>query len=187
MSVCVAFTGFYFAYLALDRLLYPRPVNFLVRHAVLLAVTIAVKLVLGIIFRQLYKKRNSVVLKTVYADSFADCGVTAMTLLSFILSFYSGMRADAVFGLIVSTLIIINAVKLVISSTKTLLGENDTALNGKIEQTALQCGFDSAEAKTYKTGGNITLALTLSGRGNEEELKNEISKFTGADLFIKRR
>ncbi len=187
MSVCVAFTGFYFAYLALERFMYPRPVNFLIRHAVLLGITITVKLIMGIVFRLLYKKRMSVVLKTVYTDSFADCGITAMTLLSFIMSYYSGLRADAIFGLVLSTIIIINAVRLVISSTKALLGENDTEINAKIENTALDCGFIDAEAKYYKTGKNIVCAVTLSGEGNEEKLRMETSKFTGTDLFIKRR
>lgn len=187
MAVCVAFTGFYFAYLALDRFMYPRPVNFLVRHALLLALTILVKLALGIVFRGLHKRRNSPVLKTVYMDSFADCGVTAMTLLSFIFSATSGFRADAVFGLILSTVIIINAVKLVISSAKTLLGENDTALNERIESAALQCGYESAEAKTYRTGSTLTCALTVSGAGNENDARQKISNITGADLFIKRR
>ena len=187
MAVCVAFTGFYFAYLALDRFMYPRPVNFLVRHAVLLGVTILVKLILGVVFFRLYKKRNSLVLKTVYTDSFADCGVTAMTLLSFILSATSGLRADAVFGLVLSAVIIVNGVKLVLSSAKALLGENDAALNEKIEAAAKECGFQTAGAKTYKTGKTLTLALTVSGDGDENEAREKISKLTGADLFIKRR
>ena len=91
--------------------------------------------------------RDSLILKTISTDSFSDCGVTVMTLLSFVLSEYSGLRADAVFGLAVSVLIIVNAVRLVKASAERLLGKNDVALNETAEETLLSCGFTGAEVR----------------------------------------
>lgn len=187
MSVTVGLTGVYFAYMSLERFMYPRPVNFLLRHALFLGGTIIVKLILGISFLRLSKKRESVVLKTVCMDSFADCGVTAMTLLSFILSEYSGLRADAVFGLVISVIIIINAVKLLKLSTEKLLGRNSAVINGEITEILLTCGFETADVKTYAAGTALTAAADVSGGGDETKARILTKENTGADLFIKRR
>ncbi len=187
MAVSVAFTGAYFAYRALDRFMYPRPVNYQVFHAILLGATVPVKLTMGFAFRRLSRKRDSVILKTIATDSFSDCGVTAMTLLSFLLSEYSGLRADAVFGLVLSIIIIVNAVRLVKQSAGRLLGRNDEAQNESIQKILLSCGYTQAEVKTYATGPNVTVAAAVSGEGDEAGARTLIQEQTGADLFIFRR
>ena len=187
MAVSVAFAGAYFAYRALDRFLYPRPVNYQVFHAILLGATVPVKLAMGLAFRWLSRRRDSVIYKTIATDSFSDCGVTVMTLLSFILSEYSGLRADAVFGLAVSVLIIVNAVRLIRSSGERLLGRNDEALNENAEALLLSCGFTRAEVKTYATGSYITAAAAVAGEGDEEKARALIKETTGAELYLSRR
>lgn len=185
MAVSVGFTGVYFSYLALDRFFYPRPVNFLVRHAVLLAATIIVKLVIGLICRREYKKLPSVILKTVYLDSFADCGVTAMTLLSFVLSNYSGLRADAIFGLVISVSIIVNAVKLIISSASELLGKNNEKTAEEITDILTGCGFEVSGVKLYKTGTHVTAAVTVSGGGDKKAAEETAGKLCGAEIYFR--
>ena len=187
MAVSVAITGAYFAYRAMDRFLYPRPVNYQLFHAVLLGATVPVKLAVGLAFRRLSRRRDSLILKTISTDSFSDCGVTVMTLLSFVLSEYSGLRADAVFGLAVSVLIIVNAVRLVKTSAERLLGKNDVALNERAEETLLSCGFTGAEVRSYASGGAVTLAAAVTGEGDEAAARRLIQEKTGADLFLSRR
>ena len=187
MAVSVAATGALFAYRALDRFFYPRPVNFQVRYAVLLAATVPVKLALGLAFRALSKKRDSVILKTVGTDSFSDCGVTTMTLLSFILSEYAGLRADAIFGLAVSALIIVNGVRLVKTSAEKLLGKNDPARNDAIAALLTECGFADPEVKTYENGGQITAAAAVTGNGDAQKARELIQEQTNAVLFLYRR
>ena len=187
MAVSVALAGALFAYRALERFFYPRPVNFQVRYAVLLAATVPVKLALGFVFRSLSRKRDSVILKTVCTDSFADCGVTTMTLLSFILSEYAGLRADSVFGLAVSAIIIVNGVRLVKTSAEKLLGKNDTARNGAIAALLAECGFADAEVKTYENGGQITAAAVVSGDGDAQKARQLVQEKTNADLYLYRR
>ena len=187
MAVSVAFTGAYFAYRALERFLYPRPVNFQLFHALLLAVTVLVKLAMGIVFRRLSKGGDSVILKTICTDSFSDCGVTVMTLLSFLLAEYAGLRADSIFGLVISGIIIYNAVKLVRLSGGRLLGKNDEARNGAVRELLLSCGFTQAEVKTYATGHALTAAAEVEGGGDEAKARALIKEQTGADLFLSRR
>ena len=187
MAVSVAVTGAYFAYRAMDRFLYPRPVNYQLFHAVLLGATVPVKLAMGLSFRWLSRRRDSVIFQTIATDSFSDCGVTVMTLLSFVLSEYSGLRADAVFGLAVSVLIIVNAVRLVKTSAERLLGKNDGAVNEEAAELLLSCGFTEAEVKTYAAGANITAAAVVSGDGDEEKARALLRETTGAELYLSRR
>ena len=187
MAVSVAFTGAYFAYRALDRFMYPRPVNYQIFHAVLLGATVPVKLALGFAFRRIARQQDSVIVKTIAMDSFSDCGVTTMTLLSFILSEYSGLRADAVFGLVISVVIIVNAVRLVRTSAGKLLGRNDGARNEAIQEILLSCGYTQAVVKTYATGRNVTAAADVTGEGDENAARALIQEKTGAELFLSRR
>lgn len=187
MAISVTVTGALFAYRALERFLYPRPVNFQAGYAVLLAATVPVKLALGFAFRALSAKRDSVILKTVYTDSFSDCGVTTMTLLSFILSEYAGLRADSVFGLAVSVIIIVNGVRLVKDSAERLLGKNDPARNDRIASLLAECGFADAEVKTYETGGRITAAASVTGEGDALKAQRLTKEQTDAELFLSRR
>lgn len=183
----MAIAGAYFAYRALERFMYPRPVNFQVFHAILLGATVPVKLALGLTFRRLSRRQDSVILKTICMDSFSDCGVTAMTLLSFILSEYAGLRADSIFGLAVSAVIIVNGVRLVKTSARRLLGRNDRQQNETIEQILLSCGFTQAEVKTYAAGGPVTAVAAVTGDGDEQQARDLIRRQTNAELYLYRR
>ncbi|MBQ6067139.1 MAG: cation diffusion facilitator family transporter [Clostridia bacterium] len=187
MAVSVAVAGAYFAYRALERFLYPRPVNFQVYYAILLGATVPVKLTLGLAFRRLAKRRDSVIFQTICTDSFSDCGVTAMTLLSFILSEYAGLRADSLFGLAVSAVIIVNGVRLVKTSARRLLGRNDPRQNEEIGQILLSCGFAQAEVKTYAAGDSVTAAAAVTGEGDAQKARDLIRRQTNAELYLYRR
>ena len=187
MAVSVAFTGAYFAYRALDRFMYPRPVNYQVFHAVLLGATVPVKLAMGFAFGRLSRRSGSLIEQTIRTDSFSDCGVTAMTLLSFILSSYSGLRADAVFGLAISVVVIVNAFRLVLRSARRLLGRNDTAQNEMIQDILLSCGYTRAEVKTYAAGADVTAAAAVAGEGDEAAARAQVREKTGAELYLSGR
>ena len=187
MAVSVAIAGAYFAYRALERFLYPRPVNYQVFHAILLGATVPVKLAMGLLFRRLSRRQDSVIVKTIATDSFSDCGVTTMTLLSFILSEYAGLRADAVFGLAVSAVVIVNGVRLIRTSARRLMGRNDPRQNKAMQEILLSCGFAQAEVKTYAAGDSVTAAAAVSGDGDEPKARALIREQTGAELFLSRR
>ena len=187
MACIISVTGAYFAYCALERFLYPRPVNFLVKHAVLLAATIAVKLAMGFIYKKAADAANSVILKTIYIDSFSDCAVTAMSLLTFVFGQNSGLRVDAAFGLIISVIIIVNAVRLVKSSSAELLGKTDPEVCEKIHKILNENNFETEKINIFKETDPPTATAVVSGAGDEQEAIKQAEEQLKIQLFINRR
>ena len=80
------------------------------------------EILLGFFFKSSNKRIDSGVLKGASLDSFIDAGITAMTLIGFALNRYSKLRLDAVFGLVIGVIMIVNGLKLLFSAAKKLLG-----------------------------------------------------------------
>ena len=125
MSLVITLAGVYFAYTSLSRLSMPTPVWFYFNFAIILAVSCLVKLVLAFVFLRLYKKTNSVIFKTIMLDSFLDCCVTLVALISFSLSNSTGIVIDGFLGLAISIMITVSGVKLILSSVSKLVGTNN--------------------------------------------------------------
>lgn len=121
-SVIVTLVGVSFAYSALSRMAMPTPVWFKWTYFWIVAITIAVKLLMGLMYSRVNKKLNSPAIKALIIDSFLDTGVTSMALISFLLMQYSGARLDAIFGLIISIFIIAGGIKLIRSTGGELIG-----------------------------------------------------------------
>ena len=135
MSLLMTATGLGFAYSSLGRLMTPTPVWYFTKYAIIVGTTCLIKLVLGIVFYIRYKKDKSAVLKTVMLDSFLDCGITAVTIISFTLSNTLGYGFDALLGLVISIVIAVSGIKLIISSTSGLLGKKNEEIESKILET----------------------------------------------------
>ncbi len=184
MAALIAVTGGYFAYSALERFLYPRPVNFLVKHAFLLGITIIVKLIMGVVFKKAADKSGSVMLKTVYIDSFADSGVTAMTLMSFVMSNFSGIRIDAVFGLAISIVITVNAVKLLKSSAQTLMGRTDPEIKRSAEKLLDENSFEIKEINVFASPDGTVVTAAADGGENKDEVIRKARETLGIKLYF---
>ena len=104
MSVIILLTGLYFAYNSLERLFYPTPISYLTRYLVMLIVTVAVKFIMFFAYRGVYR-------------------ITV--------SQYVEFAVDAVFGLVISTVLITSAVKLAKKSGAVML---DFVGSGKREE-----------------------------------------------------
>ena len=122
MSVVVVLAGGVLAYLAVERLMLPFLMTFTWLYFGIIAATAVVKVLLGLFYRFRNRGVDSGVLKAAMLDSFTDAGITVTTLIGFSLTKYANLRLDGVFGLIVAAVIIVNGVKLLLSSVKTLLG-----------------------------------------------------------------
>lgn len=132
MSLIMTVAGFSFAYNSLSRLMTPVPVWYFTKYAIIIGFTCLVKLLLGIIFSFRYKKTNSPVLKTVMLDSYLDCAITLMTLISFTLSNTIGFALDSILGLAISIVIAILGIRLIISSISELIGQSDKQIEEKV-------------------------------------------------------
>ncbi len=132
MSLIMTVAGFSFAYNSLSRLMTPVPVWYFTKYAIIIGFTCLVKLLLGVIFSFRYKKTNSPVLKTVMLDSYLDCAITLMTLISFTLSNTIGFALDSILGLAISIVIAILGIRLIISSISELIGQSDKQIEENV-------------------------------------------------------
>jgi cation diffusion facilitator family transporter len=132
MSLIMTVAGCSFAYNSLSRLMTPVPVWYFAKYAVIIVLTCLVKLFLGVIFTFRYKKTRSAVLKTVMLDSYLDCAITLMTLISFTLSNTVGFAFDSVLGLGISIVIAVLGIRLIISSLSDLIGQRNEEAEKKI-------------------------------------------------------
>ncbi len=123
IGIIVAVTGFYFAYNGAERLMYPTPVRYLTKYAVLLFITALVKIAMGIIYIIVYKKDNSPVLKALILDSFLDTGITLAALMGFFLITKLNYAVDGAFSVILGIVIAVGAVKTIITQAKALIND----------------------------------------------------------------
>lgn len=188
MSLIMTTAGLGFAYSSLGRLMTPVPVWYFTKYAVIIGATCLVKLVLGIIFTYKCKKENSVVLKTVMLDSFLDCGITAVTLISFTLSNSVGFVLDGVFGLIISIIIAIAGIRLIISSVAELIGQHHEEYEKKILEiiadTDENIVVNDLAIHTYgKEKVYVTLNLSITDREKDiAAVQNIIKSKLNEDL-----
>ncbi len=89
----------------------------------ILIFSILVKVMLFIYNFTMYKKINSSTLKGVAIDCINDCLVSIMILISTFISHYLKVNLDGYFGIVVALLIIVQGIKLMISTFNPLLGE----------------------------------------------------------------
>lgn len=134
MSLIMTAAGLGFAYSSLGRMMTPVPVWYFTKYSVIIGATCLVKLILGIIFTLKYKKQKSAVLKTVMLDSFLDCGITAVTLISFTVSNSAGFVLDAILGLAISIIIAVAGIRLIISSLAEIIGQHSEEIYGNTEK-----------------------------------------------------
>ncbi len=192
MSILMTAAGLSFAYNSLGRLMTPVPVWYFTKYALIIGGTCLVKLTLGIVFALRYKKEKSAVLKTVMLDSFLDCGITAVTIVSFTLSNTLGFGFDAILGLIISIIIAVSGIRLIISSASGLLGRNDKETEKKILDIVNEICKDkpysvkNIEIHTYgKEKIFATIYLTSNSHNSDiMEIQNIIKTRLNVDLNV---
>ncbi len=121
LALVVAFVGISFAWSSLERLMYPTPVWFSMKHFFIVLMTALVKLGMYFFYRVSARRTRSDVLRVMQADSLMDCFITTATLLSFTLTRWLSFAVDAVFGLAISIFLFIGAAKLIRTHLLSLL------------------------------------------------------------------
>ena len=130
ISIIMVFSGISFCFNSLERFLAPTPIWYFKNFAIIIGITCLVKLFLGIVFVIHNKKEQSPIFKTIMLDSFLDCSITFVTLISFTLSHKIGFTLDAFLGLAISISITVSGIRLVVSSLSQVIGCTD----GKTEK-----------------------------------------------------
>lgn len=160
MSVMVAFAGIYFAYSSFERLMYPTPVNYNLKYLVLLTATAVAKLGLYFVFGYMSKKENSSVVKVMSVDSLLDFFVTAVTVLTLLLSSHGRYAVDAFCGIGISVIIIISSVKMIVTQVRKLVGYVPSDTRSQLESCILESeNVKGIEDVYYIHGENEIIAI----------------------------
>lgn len=142
VSFLILAIGFQFLVSSVRKIRNPEPVAFLPAVAVILIVSIAVKLWQGRFNRRIGDIISSTALRATAADSRNDVITTAVVLSGAVAERFTGLRLDGWMGLAVAAFILVSGVKLVIETLDPLLGmAPDEELVGNIEERIL--GYDS--------------------------------------------
>jgi len=123
VSAMIVIIGFELAKTSVEKILSPVPVAFSAPLAVVLVLSIAVKLWLCLFNRSLGKKINSTTLFATSEDSRNDIVTTAAVLLAAVIEAVSGASIDGFVGLAVSLFILYSGAKLAKETISPLLGE----------------------------------------------------------------
>lgn len=131
IGLAIACMGGYFIYNGIDRFLYPLPIAYTQKHAVLLLLTVPIKIGMGFVYFAARKKQPSAVLRALMLDCFLDSAMTAFVLMGFFLVSKVQFAVDGIFAIAVGAMILTSALKTVRGEAKFLInsgedgGQND--------------------------------------------------------------
>lgn len=138
ISLSIILVGADLAKSSLNRIISPAPTIYSGAAAIVLAVSIAVKLYMFVYNRNLAERIDSVALRSTAMDSLSDCAATFAVLICQLLSANFGLHLDGWCGLAVSLFILNTGIRSAFDTISPLLGQApDPALTAKIEEIVL--------------------------------------------------
>lgn len=142
IAVMILFVGFQFILESIAKMIEPQSINFTFVAVIVLAVSIVVKLAMGIFYFVKSKELNSSALNASAFDSFFDCLITAAVLVSLLIENFTGLNVDAYCSLAVSIVIIVSGINILRHTIGQLLGgEVDKKLIDKIKEIVLESEY----------------------------------------------
>lgn len=197
VSIVTLAIGAVFFYRAFTRLAMAQPVWFGATSCALISVALVVKIgiAIGVFFAN--KKINSKALKAISLDSILDVAMTAFSLISFIVSSHFDYAIDAIFGIVISIIVMIFAIKMIVDNFKTLVyGEKTDEEKNCILAILNNCdkikrvdeiilhdyGFaNKIGTATVKFDENLTIS---DAESIATTLKTKIAEESGCDVTI---
>ena len=187
ISVIIGFTGFYFAYSSVERLMYPTSVSYRTKYLYILIATAVAKLFMCAVLKALNQKGRSDILRLMSLDCILDFFITAVTIMTLLISTYGSYAADALCGIVISIVITVSAVKSMISACRKLIGylpanERESfmeSLSDVIEEEDIQdIRFNLSD------NGTEAFVYTAGYKEINEESLAYLSKETGITVHI---
>lgn len=187
ISAIIGFTGFYFAYSSIERLMYPTSISYRTKYLYILIATALAKLIMSAVLRYLNSKGRSDILKLMSLDCILDFFITSVTVMTLLISTYGNYAADALCGIVISIIITVSAVKAVFEACRKLIAY----LPSKEREVFLAKLYEVIDEKDishirFHIGKNHTEALVYTAGYTEapEEALGIISKETGVTVYI---
>lgn len=176
ISVTVVAAGFYFAYTSLERLIYPTPVWFSTLYAAVVSATAVAKAVMFFVYSAFEKKSGSPVVRVMKFDCILDMFITAVSVLTLVVSQYSDYAVDAVCGLVISLVILISAAKMLVSNAKKLINYVPSAAREAV--SAILADYSekiTVKELDYQNDGD-SVACCLLLQYNDKDLLEQIKQ-----------
>ena len=123
VSVAILLMGYELATSSIDKIMHPQAVEFSVISAVILVVSIATKLYMGMYNNAIGNKIDSAAMKATGADCMSDSISTAVVLLAAVVGHFTGFVIDGWCGLLVSVLILRAGIEAAKDTIAPLLGQ----------------------------------------------------------------
>ena len=105
-----------------SKIMHPAPIEFQTGLVIALAISILIKVWLGLFNRKLGNKTDSSIMKATAADAFGDVGITSATVLSVLVSKVAGINADGYIGFGVSIMVLLSGINILKDTIQPLLG-----------------------------------------------------------------
>lgn len=123
VAVLVFLMGIELLKSSIEKIINPVPVKFSAISLIILLVSIAAKLWLGLFNKKLGKKINSAPMMAVMKDSFSDCLATSVAAISIIISAFSDINVDGFLGVFVAGFILLAGFNILKETMGELLGK----------------------------------------------------------------
>lgn len=123
VAIVVLLLGLQMIKSSVEKIIHPEPIQFSWATIAVLAVSVAVKLWLGLFYRKIGRRIDSAALTAASADSINDVAATSAVLLATVLAGLTGIQADGYMGAGVALFIVFSGLKLVKETMNPLLGE----------------------------------------------------------------
>lgn len=144
VSFLILEVGFTFLKDSFGKILHPEELNFQVVSVVILALSIGVKLWLGLFNRKLGQKINSKVMKAIFTDSMGDVITTGATIVSLVFFRITKINIDGFVGIGVALVVMWAGIGIARDTLEPLIGE---AIDPEIYEEIKQFveGYDGIE------------------------------------------
>lgn len=136
ISVVIFFMGYELIKSSVAKIIQPQKVQLSILSALILVVSIMIKLWMGFFNRKLGKIINSQPLFATATDSFNDCIATSVVLLSICISHFTGFILDGYAGLLVALFVVYSGIGTVKEALEPLLGQ---APNPELKEKITHC------------------------------------------------
>ncbi len=135
VAIVISYIGFTALIESVQKIITPNEVNYSYATFLIVAVSIFVKIALGIYYRKTAKKVDSDTLKGSGTDALLDAVISTATLVAAIIYVVFGLSVEAYLALIISLVIVYSGYKMLRESFSVIMGERvDAELSKNIKQ-----------------------------------------------------
>ena len=180
-----------------EKVLHPEAVDFSALTAVILAVSVCVKLYMCLYNRRISRKIDSVAMEATAADSFSDSIATTAVLAAMLVGRFTGLMIDGWVGLVVACMILWSGVQAAHDTISPLLGQPPKKeFVEEIERLVMAhegiCGVHDLVVHDYGPGRRmISLHAEVPASGDilemhdlVDNIEQELSKTLGCQAVI---